>query len=267
MAGGVTPKKVKKLADSTGNPEDTEESREFDSDTQKALEEIDGCQHEIDVLNEHASEEILSVEQKYNKLRKPYFEKRSQIVDKIPNFWFTAFINHPDLGPLLEEGEEEVLQHLTKIESEEFEDIKSGYKIDFYFDENPYFENNIISKVFHMYGDMGRPKSSHTPIKWKEGSEFPHNCEQPRTIVSSRKRRIEHKSFFSWLQDHSDPVSDEIAEIIKDDLWLNPLQYFLVPDVDIDNGIEEEGSEGEEEENETAQLEENDENQTTVHGT
>ena len=35
--------------------------REFDEETQKALEEIDGCQNEIDAMNEKASEEILKV--------------------------------------------------------------------------------------------------------------------------------------------------------------------------------------------------------------
>src|SRR5207245_835934 len=34
-------------------------SRDYDPETQKALEEIDSCQNEIDALNEKASEEIL----------------------------------------------------------------------------------------------------------------------------------------------------------------------------------------------------------------
>lgn len=55
-----------------------------------ALEQIDACQNDIDALNEKASEEILKVEQKYNKLRKPYFEKRNEIIKRIPNFWVTA---------------------------------------------------------------------------------------------------------------------------------------------------------------------------------
>lgn len=47
------------------------------------LEEIDTCQNDIDALNEQASEEILKIEQKYNKLRKPFFEKRSIIISKV----------------------------------------------------------------------------------------------------------------------------------------------------------------------------------------
>jgi template-activating factor I len=62
------------------------------------LEEIDACQNEIDGLNEQASEEILKIEQKYNKLRKPFFEKRSTIIQKVPNFWVTTFVNHPRIS-------------------------------------------------------------------------------------------------------------------------------------------------------------------------
>ena len=49
----------------------------------------------------------------------------------------TAFVNHPQVSVLLGEENEEVLHYLTRVEVTEFEDIKSGYRIDFYFDENP----------------------------------------------------------------------------------------------------------------------------------
>lgn len=45
---------------------------------------------QIDALNEKASDEILKIEQKYNKSRKPLFEKRNEAIKKIPNFWVTA---------------------------------------------------------------------------------------------------------------------------------------------------------------------------------
>ncbi|CAM1154842.1 SET (predicted) [Pycnogonum litorale] len=86
---GPSSKKVRKIEGNASNVEG-EESREYDGDTQKALEEIDACQNEIDGLNEKASEEILKVEQKYNKLRKPFFEKRNDLIKKIPNFWVTT---------------------------------------------------------------------------------------------------------------------------------------------------------------------------------
>ncbi|XP_047324918.1 NAP1-related protein 2-like [Impatiens glandulifera] len=35
-------------------------------------------------------------------------------------------------------------------------------------------------------------------------------------------------SFFTWFKEalHMDDIQDEVAEVIKDDLWPNPLTYF-----------------------------------------
>lgn len=86
---GATEVKVQKVDD--GNTNDNSDLNQLnDSETQKALEDIDGCQNEIDALNEKASEEILKVEQKYNKLKKPFFDKRNELIERIPNFWVTA---------------------------------------------------------------------------------------------------------------------------------------------------------------------------------
>lgn len=100
-------------------------------ESEMAIEAIDEVQNEIDKLNEQASEEILKVEQKFNKLREPHYQKRAELIEKIPHFWVSAFVNHPQVSGLLTEEDEEALQHLTKLEVQEFEDIKSGYKISF----------------------------------------------------------------------------------------------------------------------------------------
>lgn len=83
MSGEPTTKKVKRFSGSV-------RKEEFDEETQHALEEIDVCQNEIDKLNDEASEEILIIEKKYNQLRKPYYERRDQIIGNIPNFWVVA---------------------------------------------------------------------------------------------------------------------------------------------------------------------------------
>ncbi|XP_015510291.1 protein SET isoform X1 [Neodiprion pinetum] len=227
-------KKVKKLEDPGSGDGD---ARDYDLETQKALEEIDGCQNQIDGLNEKASDEILEVEKKYNKLRKPYFQKRNDIIKRIPNFWVTAFVNHPQIAPILEEEEEDALRYLNKLEVEEFEDIKSGYRINFHFDENPYFENDVLTKEFHL-GSSGDPASQSTLIRWKENGDLTKRAKDKGSLKGRKRPLVGHKTFFDWFTDHGDPSSDDIAELIKDDMWPNPLQYYLVPDIDIENGIE-----------------------------
>ena len=46
-------------------------------------------------------------------------------------FWPTVLVSHARLSELISEEDEEALQLLTRIEVHEFDDIKSGYKIDF----------------------------------------------------------------------------------------------------------------------------------------
>ncbi|KAL7980839.1 hypothetical protein Chor_001993 [Crotalus horridus] len=270
-----------------------------DKEQQEAIEHIDEVQNEIDRLNEQASEEILKVEQKYNKLRQPFFQKRSELIAKIPNFWVTTFVNHPQVSALLGEEDEEALHYLIRVEVTEFEDIKSGYRIDFYFDENPYFENKMLSKEFHL-NESGDPSSKSSEIKWKSGKVF-NSIKYKITICNSKKRsgsrssrklmafnkmcRVvalvrmliqvvnvafpldltkrssqtqnkasrkrqheEPESFFTWFTDHSDAGADELGEVIKDDIWPNPLQYYLVPDMDDEEGEGEEDDDDDEEE-------------------
>ncbi|XP_036905179.1 protein SET-like [Sturnira hondurensis] len=132
-----------------------------EKEQQEAIEHIDEVQNEIDRLNEQTSEEILKVEQKYNKLRQPFFQKRSELIAKIPNFGVTTFVDHTQVSAVLGEEDEEALHYLTRVEVTEFEDIKSGYRIDFYFDENPYFENKVLSKEFHL-NKSGHPSLNFT---------------------------------------------------------------------------------------------------------
>lgn len=73
---------------------------------------------------------------------------------------------------------------------------------------------------------------------------------RPLIIILAGKKRSAAaafsvpSSFFTWFCDEGDPSVDEVAEIIKDDIWPNPLQYFLVPDLDVEeNGEGESGDE------------------------
>lgn len=232
-----------------------------EKEQQEAIEHIDEVQNEIDRLNEQASEEILKVEQKYNKLRQPFFQKRSELIAKIPNFWVTTFVNHPQVSALLGEEDEEALHYLSRVEVTEFEDIKSGYRIDFYFDENPYFENKTLSKEFNV-NESGDPVSKSTEIKWKTGKDLTKRSAQTTTTTNKSGKKRQHEepeSFFTWFTEHSDAGADELGEVIKDDIWPNPLQYYLVPDMEDEDGDDDDEDEEEEEEEGLEDIDEGEE--------
>ncbi|GMR45172.1 hypothetical protein PMAYCL1PPCAC_15367, partial [Pristionchus mayeri] len=198
------------------------------------LEAIDNVQTELDALNDQAGEEIVKIEQKYNALRAPIYAKRTEAIKTVANFWAHAFLNHPQLSSSIAELEEKFLTYINTIEVEEFADIKSGYKIKFSFNPNEYIENETIEKEFHLAAET--PFSKVTPIIWKEGHNLLEQVGANRHPVPE-----DTQTFTEWLSvEDCDPTMDEIAEVIKDDLWPNPVQYFLIPDIE-DEDDEENG--------------------------
>jgi len=215
------------------------------------LESVDSVQEAIDSLNKKASVEILKVEQKFNKLRKPHYEHRAELLAKIPNFWLTVFMNHLQLRKLISEEDEKALAFLKAVEVQEFDDITSGYKINFYFDENEYFKNECITKEYHV-GEKGEPTATSTKIEWKPNMDL---TEAKDNGKDGQKRDYPHQSsFFCWFTDDCDAVGDVVGESIKDELWPNPLQFYLNPDIDSDEVeddlLDEDDDEEEEEEDE-----------------
>ncbi|KAL0357471.1 UNVERIFIED_CONTAM: NAP1-related protein 2 [Sesamum calycinum] len=213
----------------------------IDKELVLSIEKLQEIQDELEKINEEASEKVLEVEQKYNKIRKPVYDKRNDIIKTIPDFWLTAFMSHPALSELLTE-----------------EDQK-------HFKPNPYFEDTKLTKTF-TFLEEGTTRITATSIKWKEGMGISNGVVEEKKgnsdlmlrkgqqhiwinypllylpfysshgkidfkFITCRYRLTLKPSFFSWFSDtqHSgdiDEIQDEVAEIIKDDLWPNPLTYF-----------------------------------------
>lgn len=63
---------------------------QFDTKTQKLLEEIDKAQNAIEEIQKKTYEEIVTLEQRNRDLRKPWEEQRAVFISQIPNFWVTT---------------------------------------------------------------------------------------------------------------------------------------------------------------------------------
>lgn len=93
--------------------------------------------------------------------RWPHYQKRSDLIASIPQFWLTSFINHPQISALMSEEDEDALQYLTKLEVQECSEGKTGYTISFVSGVVPNFQ----------YPDETVQRScslSHYPGKWHE---------------------------------------------------------------------------------------------------
>ncbi|KAG6920885.1 testis-specific Y-encoded-like protein 1, partial [Chelydra serpentina] len=187
-------------------------------DTEQYLEALEAVQLELEAVNEQAGCAFRILKAKFGHMRRPHLERRNLIIHNIPGFWVTAFLNHPQLSAMINDRDEDTLSYMTNLQVEEFTHAKSGCRIKFYFGGNPYFQNEVIVKEFQP-ASSGRLVSHSTPIRWWRGQD-------PR--AHGRKSPEMGRSFFSWFGDHSFPAGDRIAEIIKEELWPNPLQYYLM---------------------------------------
>ncbi|RWR84029.1 Nucleosome assembly protein NAP [Cinnamomum micranthum f. kanehirae] len=209
-----------------------------------SIEKLQEIQDELEKVNEEASDRVLEVEQKYNEIRRPVYNKRNEIIKGIPDFWLTAFLSHPALCDLLNKEDQKIFKYLLSLDVEDFKDVKAGYSITFNFSPNPYFEDSNLTKAF-SFSDEGTTKITGTTIKWKEGMDIANGGGHEK---KGGKRSLTEESFFSWfsetqMKDLSEGFHDEVAEIIKEDLWPNPLKYF-------NNEADEEDFDGDEDEDE-----------------
>ncbi|CAM8971661.1 unnamed protein product [Rhodiola kirilowii] len=213
--------KKQKVAEKGDNPKSPEQ---IDGELVLNIEKLQEIQDQLEKINEQASDEVLEVEQKYNKVRNPVYDKRKEVIQSIPDFWLTAFLSHPALSQLLTDEDQKIFKYLESLEVEESKDLKLGYTISFNFNSNPYFEDSKLSKTFDFL-DEGTIKVTSTPIKWKEGMGISNGANKEK---KGNKRPLDEESFFSWFEETEDmdEMNDQIAEIIKEDLWPNPLSYF-----------------------------------------
>ncbi|XP_051115989.1 NAP1-related protein 2-like [Andrographis paniculata] len=192
-----------------------------------SIEKLQQVQDELEKINEEASEKVLEVEQKYNEIRKPIYDRRNDVIKSIPDFWLTAFMSHPALCDMLNEEDQKIFKHLSNLEVEDFKDVKSGYSISFEFNPNPYFEDSKLTKTFAFQED-GMTKVTATSIKWKEGAGISNGVPED---AKGNKRPLVDESFFAWFSNAEYKgdifgIVDEVADVIKDDLWPNPITYF-----------------------------------------
>ncbi|CAA3013828.1 NAP1-related 2-like [Olea europaea subsp. europaea] len=234
------PKTADKLVESA-----EEDNIHNDKDLLFSLEKLQDFQNELDKVNEEASDKVLEVERKYNEIRRPVYVRRNEIISSIPDFWLTALLSHPSLCDLLSEEDQMIFKYLDALDVDD--DLKLGYSITF-FKPNPFFENTKLIKTSKFYNG-GPTKITGTKIDWKEGMGSANIRSDEK---KGNKRPPSTESFFSWfsetqLEDAGEGLHDEVADIIKEDLWPDPIKYlYNVADDEDSEEDEEEGEEGDE---------------------
>ncbi|XP_010526393.1 PREDICTED: nucleosome assembly protein 1;2-like [Tarenaya hassleriana] len=284
----------------------------------KRVEVLREIQNQYDELEAKFFEERAALEAKYQKLYQPLYTKRYEIVngvvevegapeeakaeagedkaaeDKgVPDFWLIALKNNEVTAEEITERDEGALKYLKDIKWSRVEEPK-GFKLELFFDQNPYFKNTVLTKTYHMI-DEDEPileKAIGTDIEW-----YPGKCLTQKILKKKPKKGSKNakpitktedcESFFNFFnppqvpddeEDLDDDMADElqgqmehdydIGSTIKDKIIPHAVSWFtgeavqadeLDMDDDDEDDIDEDEDDDEEEDEDDEEEDEEDE--------
>lgn len=191
-------------------------------------------------------------------LKEPSFSQQEvatlqKCVKGLPGFWLGCLNSTFNFTDCIEPHDKEVLRHLSDItiDYEEKDDILQ-YKLNFQFTENPYFDNSVLTKTYHLRvgPDPSEPLSYEGPeviksvgcdIKWKEGKDLTKHV----IVVKQKNKtdgRIRHKekqedqdSFFRFfgppeMPEDKSKVDEILGGLIAVDFELGEaIRQSLIP--------------------------------------
>ncbi|KAF3571169.1 hypothetical protein F2Q69_00063048 [Brassica cretica] len=190
-------------------------------------------------------EERAALEAKYQKLYQPFYTKRYEIVNGVvevegapeeeekaaeekgvPDFWLIALKNNEITAEEITERDEGALKYLKDIKWNKVEEPK-GFKLEFFFDENPYFKNTLLTKTYHMI-DEDEPileKAIGTEIEWYPGKCLTQKILKKKPKKGSKNTKPitkteECESFFNFFNppqvpEDDDDLDEELAEELQ----------------------------------------------------
>ncbi|KAF0700084.1 Aste57867_9363 [Aphanomyces stellatus] len=199
-------------------------------------------QEQQGVLEAEFEKERRILELKYEKLYQPLYAERALVVsgekevataeDKaseteetktvgVPQFWMKALLNHPDVEQMITDRDMPALEFLKDVKSESSTE-HNGFRLEFHFSANPYFENTVLTKAYDVAegadGDAMLKNITGTEIKWLEGKNL---CEKKKKIKQKAKNggqtRLVTKvepcdSFFQFFSTVDMPAEDDEEE-------------------------------------------------------
>ncbi|KAM0029592.1 putative nucleosome assembly protein (NAP) [Helianthus debilis subsp. tardiflorus] len=210
-------------------------------------------QSQHDELEAKYLEEKAELEAKYLKLYEPLYAKRYEIVngltevegvpndnsvDKetnestrgVPNFWLTAMKSNEVLADEISESDEGALQYLKDIKWCRIEGAK-GFKLELYFNPNPYFKNSVLTKTYEMINEEEHilEKAIGTEIEWFPGKNLTQKVLRKKPKKGSRSvkppiTKTENcESFFNFfnppqIPDDEEEIDEDTAELLQNQM-------------------------------------------------
>ncbi|DAA25936.1 TPA: testis-specific protein-like [Bos taurus] len=126
-------------------------------------------------------------------------------------------ISHPQVSVLISNQDQDFLRYMIDLNVQVRNHLQSPCKLVFSFQDNSYFLNTMIIKEYYL--DITGYRACHsTPVHWFWDFEWG----SPSHSLDTRSL-----NFLNWLSGHNGPESNRIADLISNDVWDDPLKYYL----------------------------------------
>ncbi|KAK9171092.1 Nucleosome assembly protein (NAP) family protein [Cryptosporidium meleagridis] len=193
------------------------------------LEEVDTRLMELD---SECAKEQMNIQRQFDEKKKPIFDERRAIIEKIPKFWADTISRHPVFQDNMHPEDFDILEYLKDIELEDNLDNEGSYKIKLIFDEavSEFMEPNILVKHI-IFKDNQEIVNEVTKINWKK--ESPRSIIEKKFIDTEENKEEYKNSVLSFFDFFSENISDDnidIGEVIRRDIYHAPLLYYREDD-------------------------------------
>ena len=184
-------------------------------------------------------------------------------IKPMEDYWEKVIIN--SLYFTITDRDKVILKYLSKVKKVKSPDNINDFRIDFYFKQNEFFSNEVLSKKYIYGKDAVLKKAEGTKIEWKSKDKDTTVEKIKKKIKKGKKHYFEEKeqkvdSFFSFFSQVDDMnfIQDEVT-FFKEDLFMNQLEYYLnIVSKTKNGGLDDENDDDYGEGNQGYEKEEND---------
>lgn len=194
---------------------------------------LEGIRAKICKLEEEHSDSLNKLKAQVLVKKTPLFNELREVFKTIPEFWFNALINIPFFGEAEEDDDiAELLKFVSDVEVEYDSNFASGGKMHFYFSENPFFSNQVLTREIYAEeaSSSSEFKVKSVQIDWKRGNEIVFDEEN-----------INKNNFLVWLQSSS-PIDTDY--FFMQDFYPEAFEYFREQCATYDDSLDEPSSQG-----------------------
>ena len=155
----------------------------------------------------------------------------------IPGFWYTVLRHNEVTDGMVTERDAACLQSLTDITKEYIDgNPRKGFSLNFYFAENEYFTNKVLSKKYNFDQDPEALEEEEPLLDTIDGCEIDWKSQEKKLTVILKQKKQRHKggkgvrvvtreekcaSFFHFFEAPVPPTSDDDEDEEEDDMDYN----------------------------------------------